>query len=232
MLYKYENGILNEYQVKIDKITLKQVREKIIENCSIIAHCKGVFANFLPQSTDNKSIRNIKKGSFHHTQDNKEWPDTDYYNYTYDTYYLPSIISIIDNILNDKEDQIDLLFTTDDIGYDLNNYRDVSIFKEINNLLNDYIKTNDEEKLSSAKARLNAFEHIDIQRQKKSIKEYYLELQKCFEFQKMNVYSQEDLNVLKNLFGDEWQIKVKEILNLANCTESSVKNTYVKRLMP
>lgn len=56
MLYKYENGILIGYQVTIDKKALEEVREKIICNCSIVEHCKGIFTSMFPISTNSNVI--------------------------------------------------------------------------------------------------------------------------------------------------------------------------------
>lgn len=227
MLYKYENEVLTEYQVKIDEKALKKIREKIIENCSIIEHCKDVFAKVFPKSTDTVIIKNMQRGEVHHIQKNIGWSDTTYYEYTYDKYYFPNIINIIDDILNGNEKQIGNLFNTNDLIYDINNYRDVSIFNEINNLLKDYIETNNENKLSLAKAKLNSFKHIDIQRQNKHIKAYYSELQECFEFQQVTTYHQDEINVLQRLFGDNWQTKIKEILKRDECMNSSNKKLNI-----
>lgn len=232
MLYKYENGVLIEYQVTIDSKKLKKIREEIIENCSIIEHCSGVFAHFFPNSNNEVIIKNMEIGKLHHVQENMGWPDTNYYEYTYDKYYFPNIINIIDDILNGKEEQIDYLFTTDDLSYDVNNYRDISPLNEINNLLNEYIKTHDEKTLSKAKLKLDTFKHIDINKQKRSIKDYYVELQQCFKFERSNNYEQSGINELKKIFGEDWQIKVKEILNQDSNINLSVKNPYIKKLMP
>lgn len=62
MLYKYEFGILTEYRVRIDEQNLKKIKKEIIENCSIIEHCNGVFAQVFPQSTDTVIIKNIERG--------------------------------------------------------------------------------------------------------------------------------------------------------------------------
>ncbi len=231
MLYKYENGVLIEYTVKIDSKKLKKIREEIIENCSIIEHCKGVFADFLPHSDNQIIIKNMKMGELHHIQENMGWPDTNYYEYTYDKYYFPNIIKIIDDILSGNEDQIESLFSEEDLKYDINNYRDISPLNDINNLLAEYVETHDESKLSSAQIKLSMFKHRNINKQKRSIKDYYLELQKCFEFQKVTSYNQDGINELQKLFGDEWQTKVKEILKQNDFMSSSIKNPYVKQLM-
>ncbi len=68
----------------------------------------------------------MKMGELHHIQENMGWPDTNYYEYTYDKYYFPNIIKIIDDILSGNEDQIESLFSEEDLKYDINNYRDIS----------------------------------------------------------------------------------------------------------
>lgn len=159
------------------------------------------------------------------------WLDTTYYEYTYDKYYFPNIINIIDEILNDQEDQINFLFTTDDLSYDVNNYCDSPSLNEIKNILDEYIKTYDKKKLESAKMKLDIFKHRDIQKQNKSIKDYYFDLQNCFEFQKITDYNKDEINKLQNIFGDEWQKKVKKILKLNDCVNSSTNDSYVKQIM-
>lgn len=46
MLYKYEDGKLNVFEMKIDCYELRNVRERILENCSIVMKCEGVFLEF------------------------------------------------------------------------------------------------------------------------------------------------------------------------------------------
>ena len=167
----------------------------------------------------------------HHTQENDCWPDTDYYEYTYDKYYIPNIIKIIDNILSGNEEQIESLFSEEDLQYDINSYRDIKTLEKIEKLLKEYKKNNSKSKLQEAKSMLNAFEHIETEKPKKSIKDYYSQLQKCFEFQKVTDYNQDGINELQKLFGDEWQTKVKEALKHDDCMNSSIQNPYVKQLM-
>lgn len=233
MLYSNKNGNMMGYEVIIDYKKLRELREEIITNCSMIEYCQAVFSDMFPQlSNSNIIIKNINRGNLHHKQENMGWPDTYYYNYTYDKYYIPSIIKIIDDVLEGKEEKIDNLFSEDGLLYAIEKHSDITPIRKVEELLELYIKTNNKNNLLEAQKLLRTFEHIEIERPKKNISEYYSRLQECFDFQEMIIYDSDSINKLQSLFGNEWEIKISEILNQRNCMNSSIKSPYVKEMLP
>lgn len=232
MIYKYEEGILEEYKVIINFEKLKKIREEIIYNCSIVKPCTGVFSDFLPFSeAEKETMKHFNQKNLSYVQENNGWPDTYYYEYTYDKYYFPKIIKLIDEILKGNESIIDDLFETEDLKYDINEYKDNKTLKEVIDLINDYSKTNNKQTLIHATTLLNQYKHTEIIKPIKSIKEYYYELSNCFKFEKTNSDNYEELNRLKEVLGKDWQIKINKLLNSDTNIKASVKNQYIKKLM-
>lgn len=232
MLYKRENNCLETYEVKIDTNKLKMLREEIIDNCSIIESCRGVFATVGPICNKEKYIiKNFVQEKLAYIQENMGWPDTSYYEYSYDKYYFPEIIKIIDDILNGNEEQIELLFETEDLIYDINEFRKVDDLYKMHDLIDLYIKTNDKKILDLLKVNISKFNHVEIIKPLKSIKEYYDSLKSCFEFEKINTKDLNELELVQNLFGEDWKTKLNEFLILDSNISNSVNNQYIKKFM-
>lgn len=231
MLYRCEKNCLEIYEVKIDANKLEQIREEIIDNCSIVEHCQGVFATVGPFCHNEKYIvKNIVQEKLAYIQENMGWPDTSYYEYSYDKYYFPKIVKIIDDILNEKEENIGLLFETEDLNYDINEYRNLDDLYKLYELIDSYIKTNDKNILDLIKSIINSFKHVEMQKPFKSIKDYYDSLKNCFELKKTDIKDLSELNLIKSLFGEQWQAKLIEVLTLDSNISNSINIQYIKKL--
>ena len=86
-------------------------------------------------------------------------------------------------------------------------------------------------KLLQAKSELNSYEHLNIISPKKSIKYYYQELERCFDFNKKSTQSNEQIKTMKELYGENWKIILQQILNFENNVKDSIDNQYIKKIM-
>lgn len=231
MLYKYEGEFLLSFDVDINYNKLKKVREDIIENCSVIKKCEGVFSDEYFYKKNKQNRKNFFKKELDHVEKNHWCPDIYYYKYEYDEYCLPEIINVIDDILNGNEERINDLFSTEDIKFDINDYRDNKALSDVINLINDYKITNNEISINRAKYILRNFNHIKLEDKQKSVKDYYPELIKCFSFTKKSSISNLEFEKLKSFLGDEWIEKMTNFFDYQENSEKLVTNQYVKKLM-
>lgn len=229
MLYKYENDVLEEYEVKINFELLKKVRLQIIENCSFIK--QRTINSYSGWFIKDESIRNVELVKEVGRQEFNDGPDEIIYEYKYDQYYFPNIINVIDEVLKGNEKKISCLFETNDLNSNIDLYRDIDSLENVINLLNEYIINNDKMKLLQAKSELNSYEHLNIISPKRSIKDYYQELERCFVFNKKSTQSNEQIKTMKELYGENWKIILQQILNFENNVKDSIDNQYIKKMM-
>lgn len=204
-LYKYEDGKLNVFETKIDCYELRNVREKILENCSIVMKCQGVFLEFYYNYFKNR--RHFCKQRFDHTEGCNWYDRREHYKYTYDEYYFPEIVDVINDILNGNEERINDLFSTEDIKYNVYEYRN-KIMENIVNLINDYKITNNRENIEEASLALENICCSKFNEKNKSIKEYYPELIDCFSFIKRASIDDLELQKISEYLGNNWQEKI------------------------
>ena len=138
---------------------------------------------------------------------------------------------MIDDILKGNYERINDLFSTEDIKFDINDYRDNKALYDVINLINDYKITNNEISINRAKYILRNFNHIKLEDKQKSVKDYYPELIKCFSFTKKSSISNLEFEKLKSFLGDEWIEKMTNIFDYQENSEKLVTNQYVKKLM-
>ncbi|MCI9434194.1 MAG: hypothetical protein HFI86_02800 [Bacilli bacterium] len=180
-----------------------------------------------------ETLKNIKRGKVF--SEYSEDPDLSIYEYTYDEYIFPEIIRIIDEVLDGDEQQIQYLFETSDLSnldIDINKYHDVEQLKKIKRFIEEYIKNNDKNSFESAKKLIEEYEWAKVIKPKKSVKEYYSELQKCFVFNKRRKITSKDLAYIKSLFGEDYREKLNMMLNYDKNDNDSIKNPYVKKILP
>lgn len=220
----YEDELIKEYEVKVNREKLKDIRNEIVQNCSLIEY---------------RAIERRDRGYFHDGDvyrendiyiiplnvEMKEWLSTgvwDEASYYFDKYYAPDIVHIIDAILvgdeiNDDENAYDLqyLFNTSDL--DLNKTLgkvDVSI-KNVIQLLENYMKNYNREDIEKAKRDLSNIKSINIERPKKSIIEYYRELYTCFEFIFIRTIDIGNLDKLRNEHDGNWESTLDEVKQIS-----------------
>lgn len=229
MLYEYENEKLSSFNVEIDYEKLKTIKEEIIENCSIIKKCEGIYSD---ECIDNirflNNRRNYVKGEFAYKSETF-FGSMNYYKYTYDEYYFPEIIDIIDKIMNGDSSKINDLFNTEDMEFNIDEYN--KALDKVVNLIDDYKKTNNKDSISTAKNILNEFHHPEIIMRNKSIKDYYDELLNCFSFEKVFSISDLEIEQLKKSFGDNWKTKFVCLLDFQANSSKNITNQYIKKLM-
>ena len=229
MLYKYEDGKLNVFEMKIDCYELRNVRERILENCSIVMKCEGVFLEFYYNYFKNR--RHFCKQRFDHTEGCNWYDRREYYKYTYDEYYFPEIVDVINDILNGNEERINDLFSTEDIKYNVYEYRN-KIMENIVNLINDYKITNNRESIEEASLALENICCSEFNERNKSIKEYYPELIDCFSFIKIVSIDDLELKKISEYLGNNWQEKIfstrnKDLDSIVNLIDD-YKNTNTR----
>lgn len=180
-----------------------------------------------------ETLKNIKRGKVF--SEYSEDPDLSIYEYTYDEYIFPEIIKKIDEVLDGDEQQIQYLFETSDLSnldIDINKYHDVEQLKKIKRLIEEYIKNNNIKLFEDAQELMNKYEWAVVSNPKKSVKEYYSELQECFTFKKQREITTNDLVNIKNLFGEDYPEKLSMILKYDKDDNDSIKNPYVKKILP
>lgn len=231
MLYKYESEFLLSFEVIIDYNKLKKIKEDIIENCSVVKRCEGVFFDDYFYKKNKQNRRNFFKKGLDHVEKNYLSSDIYYYKYEYDEYCFPEIIFVINDILNGNEARINDLFSTEDINNDINEYRDNKALDDVLKLINDYKITNNEVNINRAKYILRNFNHIKIVNRQKSIQDYYNELIKCFSFTKKSSISNLELEKVKCYLGDDLMREATDFFDYQENNEKLITNQYVKKLM-
>lgn len=180
--YRYEDSNKNKMGIAFDSEKLQVVREKIIENCSIVKHYKGKFDErtvvMSLQNTakqNNSIIRNIQRdvdgnscvglGQFY------------MYDYSYDEYIPPRIVHELNCILKGKSFNLQCLLKPTDIEkeYDIN-----GDIKDIINLLIGHVQKHDINKFSKAQELLQQQRYFDVEMPKESVDNYLSELRNCY----------------------------------------------------
>lgn len=107
--YKKEDIQVYKYNVTFDKEKIIELRNEIIDNCSEVIH-RETKNTFAPTSKIGvMEIRNLNKKKIDIISKNDYYPDEILYQYTYDEYVYPYLITIIDNLLIGNAKYIDEL---------------------------------------------------------------------------------------------------------------------------
>lgn len=245
MIYHYENGVLTEYAVTVDTKKLEEIRESIIENCSIKRRTKIIcIEKDLKRlsetlSTEGKSIVkdieiigkkeiNNKGVSVNRCHECK---------YQYTEYIYPEIVNVINAILEGNNNIIQNLFNTNDLST-----KEEDIFRcqypQIHEAIEELKKFSKGNKgdLDKVKSLINRYEECEITLPKLSIKDYYAQLQTCIELKKVQEKSVDinELNKLKEQYGDNWYNEIIDKLNdlkkLESNIDASIDNQFIKRI--
>lgn len=144
--FKKGDGVIEKYQVSFQKQLIIYLLEEIKFNCSRIVHVeydeiyqKNVAQEMIGKHdlTNNYYLKNIqmKKIGEREYNDFYSLPE-DLYHYSYNIYYFPPIVKVINNLLNDNPSAIEKIFNPiiqDNFNYDekINN-----LSKQIDNTSN------------------------------------------------------------------------------------------------
>ncbi len=125
MYYKLEDNFIIKYNVMIDKDKLEEIKNIIIDQCSIISHIKYESENsfYLTKNKYSKTIKNYHE-QVKEVKENNEIIKI--YTISYDYYSFDLLVSIINAILNGQYEFIDYLYNVIDT-------RETSLNKEQNN---------------------------------------------------------------------------------------------------
>lgn len=180
---KFRGSDNKEYMFVFDLEGLKIIKESIIDNCSVIRHCAEKFDERTVES-DIRRIQYVHRSRIKNiVRDDKVntyigMGEFYIYDYAYDEYVYPLIIDIIDCIIQNKEvggSHLYHFLNPKDIEY--NAYKDI---KYIQSLLNEYMGTHDKDKLDEAKSLMEKQCYFELEKPKKSVKDYFEELRRCF----------------------------------------------------
>lgn len=203
----YEDGLLQEYEVQIDRENLENIMHEIIMNCSAIKHREEI-------SYDRYQCRNetIDYSSSiielnYDSKDNWFGPMKFYY---CDQYYAPKIVKVIDSILHGRIEDIKYLFDIDAscVSEEIINNINAQITTLIS-LLNNYLKDYQMDNIEKAFTILGEIDNITMP--EKSVIEYYQEIYNCFQFYLINTLDTNDLNALVEQLGKDRAETIKTI---------------------
>ena len=178
MIYIKNNGErLEKYTVTLDTKSIKELKERIIKDCSLIIH-KVFHSNHVPTFSRNFFIKNFKLVG---PQNN--------YRYTYDEYIPPLLVSLINRLLDNDETVIQELVDYSPLNESSLDKSINSVNKQLTELSeDDYIKKN---LLLIKLERLLKLKKRNINQ--KSTKEYYEELQNYISLDLVSTLSLDDL---------------------------------------
>ena len=111
MIYFRKNGeVIEKYQISFDKEKIEDLNEEIINNCSYIKH-EEYESDYWPKFTD-EIIRNFK---YIRTGKVKRYFDEtrDIYQYSYEEYKPPYLVTLINQFLDGNPDAIDRILKYD-----------------------------------------------------------------------------------------------------------------------
>lgn len=206
----YEDNLIKEYEVKIDREKLEEVKQAIIYNCSFVEHCKEDFSldpgkDFILSDTKEYKILNICCCGYAFTRDDLDGTNVNYYTYTYDKCYFPKIVNIIDEILKGDITKINDLFEPLDMIYDFNFCREIEPLERVKSLIDKYIETKDKKMLNIISNLINNYRHSDTKKPNKNVQDYFSKLHECFEFISVREQKTIDTDKIKEMLGDSWK---------------------------
>lgn len=125
-----EKGIITKYDVSFDINKLKEIRAKIINNCSEIIHMERVGVEY---PICNKNIRNYKSVDTGKTTTG-EYEDS-IYNIEYDKYNYSKLADYLEEIIDGNSNYLDLVLSYDEKIEDFEEFRLMKEKKECVSLL-------------------------------------------------------------------------------------------------
>lgn len=197
--FRKNNDIIEKYQINFDKKQIKELKEKIIYDCSFIKHVEYEGA-YEPRFTD-EIIRNYTSTPTGKEKD-FDMETRDICQYKYDEYIPPYLIKLIDKLLNNNSTVINKILNykenvNDDFDIDAKKYIDnkiISVNQEFNNIAPEDI-TKKKEKLKELEELLNA---KVLNKNQQSIDLYYDQLINLIKFNLIDSLPISELNRIES----------------------------------
>lgn len=110
MFYVEDQGLITDYQVKMNKEQLESVRTQIIYQCSVVEKRHMNDSLDALETETRHNIRNITKKEV-----DQEYETRYYYSYDYDHYQVPKVVETLNALLRKEYDQIEELQNVEDV---------------------------------------------------------------------------------------------------------------------
>lgn len=110
MFYVEDQGLITDYQVKMNKEQLESVRTQIIYQCSVVEKRHMNDSLDALETETRHNIRNITKKEV-----DRDYETRYYYSYDYDHYQVPKVVETLNALLRKEYDQIEELRNVEDV---------------------------------------------------------------------------------------------------------------------
>lgn len=209
--FKQNDNVIEKYQVEFDKEELLNLKQKIIDDCSFIAH-EEYETDDRPK-LDDKIIRNFKCVDTGKTQE-YFYGTSKIYLYSYDVYIPPYLDTLIDELLNGDSKVIDKI-----LNYDI--YDKLILDDQINSLYQEIIKLSPENS-KERKFKLYNLEGLlklkELNKGQQSIEPYYNQLIELISFNLVDSLPISETSKIDSFF----QIKIADKLEISNSEDESL----------
>ena len=207
--------IVEKYLISYDKEKIKQLKWKIISECSFIEH-KEIRSDYFPLFKDRRLIRNLKEikvGIKEYFEETRI-----VYLYSFDQYEPPYLVELIDRLLNNDEECISEI-----LNYDI--FAKQSINDKIKLGNQELMKINAED-IYQKKIKLKELEDLvkskELNKEQRSIEPYYKQLIGLIKFDLVDSMSIDNLNRAISFLDLESSPSPIQVDNLQNSDKESL----------
>ena len=203
MVYVKEQNSIKKYNVEVDKEKLNELRNKIILNCSYLTHFeRKLREDDVPNEDDYLTYRNLKKQfiGIVETRDffSSGWENL--YKVAYDMATFPEVIKLIDEVMNDKYNNILVLI----------NYKEPKVKHEKQKT---NINISSIEEARNAKDKIdeiiNTFYNQKLNENRVSVNNYMNEVKSCIKLILVDELDFESYNIVYKFFDGNLDSNVK-----------------------
>lgn len=188
--YYLSEGSIKQCNIIIDIKRLKELRKKIIDDCSEIKH---IITESVDIPEEDEQLYNLEYKMIGKKYDDFSNKIRNVYLIEYDWYEYPKLVSIIDELLYGNSDVLDNFYNTIN---KLDGEEEI-----INNLYSELRKAhreNDNQMIRKINGKINA---IKKSRENSPIKDYYFEVDKCIKIKVLKSMSINTLTRVEEFFG-------------------------------
>ncbi len=187
--FKKNEDTIEKYQVTFSPKELENLKEEIIENCSLIEH-KEYKSDYAPRFT-NEIIKNFKSTPLGETKEYFE-ETRDVYQYTYDEYIPPYLVELINKLLNGNAKALEEILT-------FNPYSNLAIDEEIKVVS---AELNTCEDISEKLIKLRELENLlESKKEGEDLEVYYKKLLKLIKFTLIDTLSLTELKRIEDFLA-------------------------------
>ncbi len=216
--YNLEGTMIVKYKVKLDYKRLKELKFKIIDNCSLIEHKKEESPSAIIR-LNSAHMKNYKSEKIN-------TKDEDIYSISYDLYYPPHLVELINELLKQNFSIIPEIIDYKeyfDIDYSIIKDRYYELLNELYDP--DYVKIykdpnpkpenpNRREMLKELEQMLTDYQNkIEENSKKTKLDEYRIKVLNCMRLQKVKQYPIAVLSELYDFFDESTEKTVNKTLN-------------------